>query len=816
MPSLTRDEARGRAASITVLSYHVDLDLSGDDRTFASRATIRFRCADPSAGTFVDLRPHRLAEIVLNGTALPASVFCPETNRLTLDGTALAGDNKLTVEAAMAYSHDGEGLHRYLDPVDGRAYLYAMSFLDAAPRWFPCFDQPDLKAPVTLTVTCPPDWTVLGNAPAQPLGPGRWTLATSAPIATYMTTLVAGPYASVADVYDGIPLGVHVRASLSAHLQQEAPEILAVTRACLEEFHRLFGIRYPWGEYHQAFVPQFNAGAMENPGCVTLRDSMVFRSRVTRAERTNRAITIAHEMAHMWFGDLVTMRWWDDLWLNESFAEYLGQRVCDVVTDFDAGIDFGIGRKAWGYAADRRPSTHPVAGNGAADAATALSEFDGISYAKGAALLTQLAAHLGPDVFLSGLREYFAAHAYANAELADLITAWTAAGAVDLDRWADQWLRTSGLDTLSVVDDQLVSNGTRVHSVEVGAFARDGTQTGRVAVTVGREPVRLTGLPPAPLVLPDVADVSWAKIALSPAAVGELPDVLARIADPTARVVIWNALRLAVADAEVDPRAAIEIVRAALPAEASEAVISTVLGWATGSLAARYVTDQARPTVLATVAATAGAIADTSAPGSGRQLAAVRGQIAADSDAARLLAWLADRTVPRGLVIDDELRWTLLERCSALGALSSAEIDAEAARDRTAQGEVHAATCRALRPQPEAKQAAWHTLMTDAGRSNYELCAIAQGFWHPEQTAITAPYVPRYFAEIAGTAELHSGMLVSELASRAYPTTAVAPSTVEAANRLLQRPDLPVAIRRPVVDATDDLRRALGARQRYG
>uniref|UniRef100_UPI001E33FC47 M1 family metallopeptidase n=1 Tax=Desertihabitans aurantiacus TaxID=2282477 RepID=UPI001E33FC47 len=486
MPALRRAEAVDRAALLRVESMQVDLDLTAarTSDTFASTTTLVFT-AEEGATTFCDLRCERLGEVRLNGRVLDVTVA---DGRLPLEG--LARHNTLVVSAKMAYSSDGEGLHRHSDPADGETYLYAMSFLDAGPRWFACFDQPDLKAPYRLSVAVPEDWQVLGNGPAVRTAPGRFTIEQPRPLATYFVTLVAGPWASVTAEHDGIVLGVHARASLGEHLRREAEDVLEVTRACFDEFHRLFGVRYPFGEYHQAFVPDFNAGAMENPGCVTFRDQMIFTGAAGEFERGARASTIAHEMAHQWFGDLVTMRWWDDLWLNESFAEYLGQRVTTEVTRYDAWSEFGIIRKAWGSVADQGPSTHPVAGNGSADAAEALSQFDGISYAKGAALLRQLAARLGDDIFLDGLRDHFATHAYGNAELADLLASWERAGAVGLQEWQQAWLRTSGMDRLEVVD----ADGARAvravppasgpsgrrHAVAVAALDASGRELARV------------------------------------------------------------------------------------------------------------------------------------------------------------------------------------------------------------------------------------------------------------------------------------------------------------------------------------------------
>jgi aminopeptidase N len=815
VPSLTHEEARQRARLIRVSACDVSLDLTPGDGLFEAVTTIRFT-AEPGAETFLDVAPRQLHRARLNGRELDVAALCD--NRLPVSG--LAAENELVVEATMAYSRDGEGLHRHVDPADGQAYLYAMSFLDAAPRWFACFDQPDLKAPFALRVTCPPDWTVLGNGPARRTGPGHWRVEAVHPIATYFATLVAGPYRSVRGEHDGIPLGVHARASLARELGAEAPEILDITASFLDEFHRLFGVRYPWGEYHQAFVPDFNAGAMENPGCVTLRDTYVFRSRVTDSERGYRATTIAHEMAHMWFGNLVTMRWWDDLWLNESFAEYLGYRVCDAVTDYDPWVEYGTKRKAWGYAADRRPSTHPVAGNGATDTKRALNDFDGISYAKGAAVLRQLAVRLGDETLLDGLRGYFRAHAYGNAAFADLIAAWTTAGARDLDAWATVWLRTSGMDALHVSLDgstpsvRRTGTAARPHAVSVVAFDAHGRELARES-TIALDPVPVPAGDGVALVLPDGRDDTWAKLSFEAATWQRMPELLPTLADPLARVTVWNALRLAVADAELAPAFALDVIEAALPGEV-EVVIGSVAGWAVDTLLAAYL-PPGRPhrDGMRRLSGVAERTMHAAGPGSGRQLAAVRAYVAASDDIDRLRAWLTGGAVPAGSTVDDELRWAVLGRLATLGAVDTAAIDAELDRDRSAQGRVHAAGCRAMLPTAEAKASAWRAIMTDERLSNYQLYALATGFWRPEQIELTAPYVGRYFDEIAGTARLRRGWVVARLASLSYPRTGVSRETLERSDALLARPDLDSGIRRSVVDGGDDLRRALTSRARF-
>jgi aminopeptidase N len=810
--SLTQEAARRRADLVTVESYELELDLDAGEHHFGSRTTIRFHSASRGEPTFVDVAASELRSVTLNGAQLdPASCYDAAGRRITIDG--LQAENELVVDAVMTYSHDGEGLHRHTDPADGRTYLYAMSFLDAAPRWFACFDQPDLKAPVRAAVRCPTDWSVRGNGPATELEPGRWSIAATGPLATYFITLVAGPYHVVSDAHDGIPLSLLVRQSLAEYLDRQAESLFAHTKHCLDEFHALFDVRYPWGEYNQAFVPEFNAGAMENPGCVTFRDSMIFRSRATESELLDRRVTIAHEMAHMWFGDLVTMRWWDDLWLNESFAEYLGCRV----TGSAAWVGFGALRKSWGYAADRRPSTHPVAGNGAEDAATALSDFDGISYAKGASVLRQLAAYLGDDVFLGGLRNYIATFARRNAQFADLLASWARAGAVDLDTWADSWLLTTGLDELAVDDGVLVRRNVdgveRSHAIEVTALAADGTAvaTTRARVTSAVTPAGMSG----DLVVPDSLDESWAKVVLAETAWEAMPQALPGIGEPRTRVAIWNALQLAVADAEVDPAIAVDVVVGALPAETDDSVIRAVGRWAAGSLTGCYLSDTRRARAAARTSRAMLRTAARAEPGSSRQLAAVRVAIATTSDIARLQGWLDGVHLPPGLAVDAELRWSIVLRLAQLGELDVAAIDDEAARDRSSQGAVHAARCHAARPDPAAKAEAWETLMHDADRPNYELYALAEGFWHPDQRSITAAFVPRYFADIPQTARLRSGWVVARIASLAYPWTAVEPATLHSTEQLLADNDLDRQLRRAVIDAADDLRRALQACQAF-
>ncbi|WP_326552427.1 aminopeptidase N [Micromonospora sp. NBC_01813] len=841
MPSLTRAEATERAATITVESYTIDLDLTVGATEFVSTSTIEFR-ATPGAATFVEVAPVTLLRVRLNDVDLDPATL--DDKRIPLTG--LAGRNTLTVEARMAYSNSGQGLHRFVDPADGETYLYAMSFLDDAPSIFGCFDQPDLKAPVRLRVTAPPQWTVAANG--QPVGPpvdGRWEFAPTQPLATYFVTLIAGPYHAVHAEHDGVPLALYCRRSMAAHLDADAEEIFTVTRQCLDRFHELFEVRYPFGGYGQAFLPEFNAGAMENPGLVTFRDDYIFRSVVTDSQRETRATTIAHEMAHMWFGDLVTMRWWDDLWLNESFAEYLGVRVTAEATRFtDAWTTFGIVRKAWGYAADQRPSTHPVAPEEVADAAQALLNFDGISYAKGASVLRQLVAWLGDEPFLAGLRAHFAAHRFGNATLADLLDALAKASGRDLSGWAATWLQQPQVNTIQaevIVDEAgryrevaVVQTAPdshpvlRPHRIGLGLF--DAGATGdqpvvrrrRLEVDLdpdtdgGRTLVpALVGEPAADLLLPNDGDFTYAKVRFDPGSAAALPALLPGLTDPLARAVSWSAVLDAVRDAQHPVAGLVALIEQALPAETVVVVVEDVQRLSL-ALIDRYAHPVDRPALQARLAAACARLLATAPSGGSVQLAAARGAITASADVDWLRGLLARRHVPAGLVVDAELRWLLLYRLAVLGGVESVEIDDEAGRDRSAAGEQWAARCRAAVPDPAGKERAWQAIVGDASLSNRIVEAYAQGFWQPEQAELTAPYVDRYVADMPAAARLRSAWVADRVAQVAFPQYAVSEATRQLLAGLLAHDDLTPGLRRAVVDAVDDLDRALVARRAYG
>jgi aminopeptidase N len=834
MPSLTRAEATARAAAVTPESYEIDLDLTAGAETFRSRTVVRFT-ATPGASAFADFEPAELISATLNGAPLdPASLA---GHRLPLTG--LAERNELVVEARMAYSNTGEGLHRFTDPADQQVYLYAHMFLDGARRIFPCFDQPDLKARFTLCVTAPEEWLVAANAaPEGPPEGGRWRFAPTLPLSTYLVTLIAGPYHVRTDVHRDVPLALYARRSLAAHLDAEADELFTVTRQCLDRYAEIFEIPYPFGHYQQAFVPEFNFGAMENPGLVIFRDEFVYRSAVTDSERETRANVVAHEMAHMWFGDLVTMAWWDDLWLNESFAEYMGTRVTAEATRFTrTWTTFAMHRVAWGMRADQRPSTHPVAPSDVHDTAAALLNFDGISYAKGAAVLQQLAAWLGDDAFLAGLNAHFAAHRFGNATLADLLGALSAAAGRDLSGWAEVWLRRAQVNTLRA-EIEYDGDGRyarvavrqtapeeyptlRPHRLAVGLYDRaaDGSVTRRRRLDLDLDPAgggvtevpELAGTPAADLLLLNDGGVTYAKIRLDERSADAVPLLLPHLDDSLARAIVWGSVLDAVTDGERPVADLVSLVFAALPVESEVVIVEDVLRMTRG-LVDRYATAETRPAALALLAQAADRLLAASEPGGSRQLAAARGLIGATTDVGRLRGWLAGDGVPEGLAVDTDLRWLIRYRLAVLGAAGPDEIAAELDRDRSAAGEQSAARCRAALPSAEVKARTWEMIMQDTSTSTRLLEHAAAGFWQPEQAALTADYVARYFAEMPESMRHRSGMSAEALATAAYPRFAVSAETRRLAADLLAKPDLDVILRRVVTDADDDLRRALVAR----
>ncbi|HEX6351598.1 aminopeptidase N [Actinophytocola sp.] len=846
-PNLTRDDAHQRAALLDVRSYDVELDITDGggkpgDTTFRSVTTVRFASREAGADTWIDLVATSVESATLNGTPLDVSAYRED------DGIALpsvAEENELVVDATCRYMNTGEGLHRFVDPVDGGVYLYTQFETADAKRMFTCFDQPDLKATFRFTVIAPRDSTVISNSPLEasepePTGAVRHVFQTTKRMSTYVTALVAGPYAQWRDEYSDehgtIPLGLYCRASLAEHM--DAERLFTETKQGFDFYHRNFGVPYPFEKYDQCFVPEFNAGAMENAGCVTFLEDYVFRSRVTRYAYERRCETVLHELAHMWFGDLVTMRWWNDLWLNESFATFASVLAQAGATEYrHAWTSFANIEKSWAYRQDQLPSTHPVAAD-IPDVQAVEVNFDGITYAKGASVLKQLVAYVGQEHFLSGLRVYFAKHAWGNATLADLLGALEEASGRDLSWWSAQWLETTGLNPLrpvfSVDDDgrftsfAITQGGAkpgagelRTHRVAVGVYDEENgkiVRTHRVELDVTGEqtPVpSLVGVSRGKLVLVNDDDLSYCTMRLDPDSLATLVDRIGDIVEPLPRTLCWSAAWEMTREAELKARDFVKLVSQGLPAETEVGVVQRLLLQAQTAINS-YGDPAWAPTGWEMFTERLFELAADPATESDQQLAfvnALTGSVLTEAQIAVLRGWLDGSASLPGLVVDTDLRWRLLHALVAHDAATEDEIEAALSADPTATGRRQAERARALRPVADVKAEAWRRAVHDDELPNAINEAIIAGFSHPAQKELLAPYVSRYFADVAEVWARRSSERAQPVALGLYPSWAVAESTVAASDEWLADESHPPALRRLVTEGRAGILRALAARQ---
>ncbi|GAA2275332.1 aminopeptidase N [Streptomyces atrovirens] len=848
--NLTRDEARERAALLSVDGYEVSLDLrsavgehsGGGPRTFRSVTTVRFRCAEPGASSFADLIAPGVTAVSLNGRDLdPGQVF--DGSRIALED--LAAENELVVDAQCAYSRTGEGMHRFVDPEDGEVYLYTQYEPADSRRVFANFEQPDLKAPYRFEVRAPEGWTVWSNGAGE-LADGVWRFAETKPISTYITCVVAGPYHYVTDSYerefeDGtrleIPLGAMCRKGLAPHF--DADDVFLVTKQGLDFFHDHFDYPYPFGKYDQAFVPEYNLGAMENPGMVTFREEFIFRGKVTRASYEGRANVILHEMAHMWFGDLVTMEWWDDLWLKESFADFMGAFSLVGATRFtDGWITFANRRKAWAYRADQLPSTHPITAD-IRDLQDAKLNFDGITYAKGASVLKQLVAYVGQDAFLEGARRYFKRHAYGNTRLGDLLSVLEETSGRDMAAWSRAWLQTAGvnsltpqvllredgrIDELAIVQEAAESHPElRPHRVAVGLYRRTEDAGGLPALeryaqaetdVEGARTVvaELAGTEAPDLVLVNDDDLTYCKTRFDETSLAALRRGLGHMTDPLARALCWSALWNMTRDALLPAREFIGLVVKFAGQETDIGVLQMLHAWAE-SAAVHYTAAERRAEAGRELCQAASVQMYSAEAGSEHQLAWARffarvADLPADFE---LLTSLLDGTVTLpGLEVDQELRWAFLEPLAAHGVADEKRLDAELARDDTASGKRHHVRCLAARPSAAVKAQCWAQVVESDALSNALVEATISGFAQASQRELLAPYAEKYFAAIERVWTERSIQIGMDVVRGLFPSYQDSQATLDATDAwLTSHEGAAPALRRLVLESRDDLARAL-------
>ena len=842
--NITRLEASERSAVVQAQTYEIELDLSTRDDTFSSKTTVHFTAREDNS-TWIDFIAPKVQSIELNGESLDTGTH--DGFRIPLHN--LKTHNVLIVEAEAAYMNTGEGLHRFIDPVDDEVYLYTQFEIADARRVFACFDQPDIKATFAFTITAPDHWKVTSNS-ATPVpesvrdGIERWTFAPSAKMSTYITAIVAGPYHEVRDEYKGkfgtYPLGLFCRNSLAEYLDPE--DLFTVTKQGFKYFEDAFDFGYPFEKYDQLFVPEFNAGAMENAACVTHHESYVFRSKVTRATYEQRANTVLHEMAHMWFGDLVTMKWWDDLWLNESFAEWAAHHASVEATQYtEAWVNFVNQRKSWGYRQDQLPTTHPIVAD-MFDLDAVEVNFDGITYAKGASALRQLVAWVGEDAFFTGIRAYFKKHAWGNTELQDLLVELEQACGRSLTDWTQRWLQTAGVNTLRpeiVVQDGKYKSVTilqeppvapegvdqllRPHHIGIGLYNRVGTQIKRdnrieIDVDGARTDVpELVGQPVADLMLLNDSDYTFVKIRLDENSAKTSATGLRDIEDGVARALIWGASWDMTRDAEMSASDYLSMVLNTDLGEIEIGVAQQLL------LQARSAIEQfANPANRAAnrdalLASLLKALAKADAGGD-HQLAFVKniaGLARTPQHAEILAGWLDGSKVPAGLEVDTDLRWSLVARLVALGGLPATAIEDELVRDNTAGGQRQAASAKAGIPTAAAKLEAWIAVVENDGLANALLEATVGGFSQPDQRELLVPFVDKYFDSLADIWETRTNEISQTLTLGLFPSLLGSPEIMAKADAFIAS-STDVGAIRLVRELRDNVDRSLRCQARDG
>jgi len=860
--NLTRDEARERAALLSVAAYDVALDLTTGPTSFRTRSTVAFTTSEDGASTFIDLIAESVEQITLNGESLdPTTHF--DGVRVQLPALR-AGTNELTIDATGSYMNTGEGLHRFVDPVDDEVYLYTQFEVADCRRMFAVFEQPDLKATFAFTVTAPAHWQVVSNEPtpepvtvavaAEPVGAGElapvdiadvpsaiWRFAPTPSMSCYITALIAGPYDVVRDQVETrggvVPLGILCRKSLTPHL--DADNIFDCTKRGFTFYENEFDCAYPFTKYDQIFTPEYNMGAMENAGAVTFNEIYVFRAKVTEAIIERRGVTILHELAHMWFGNLVTMRWWNDLWLNESFAEWASTTCSAEVTQWEtAWTTFGTAGKSWAYEQDQLSSTHPIVAN-IRDLEDVEVNFDGITYAKGASVLKQLVAHVGREPFTTGLREYFSKHAWANTTLSDLLGHLEHASGRDLGTWSKLWLETAGVNTLRLevtVDDRDVITAAaitqtaveafptlRTHTLAIGSYDVEGdhlARVNRIEIDIDGERTavsELVGQRRPDLLLVNDDDLAYAKVRLDERSMATVLANPRGFTTSLPRALVLGAAWDMTRDAEMSARDFCDLVLESLPGEKDSTLLRVLLSQL--QTASRlYVAPAHRDGTLASVTARLRELATSAAAGSDAQLqlvSAFAGHAHRHEDVAWVRGLLEGSAVLDGLAIDTEMRWTLLTSLATAGAATESEIEAERQQDNTATGRERAARALATIPTAEAKAAAWHKVIEAEGLPNQTVDAVAQGFVRVHDTALLTPYVEKYHAMLTKLWASRTHAIAESVVEGFYPVALANRELVDASESWLDaNPEATAALRRVVSENRDGVTRALAAQQR--
>ena len=791
--NLTRVEAQERKAIITYpIEYTVDLDLTQGPKTFVSTSTIRFG-AHAGESTFLDLIADSVESVTVNGETLDVNeVF--DDDRIDLNN--LKEHNEVVVKAVCRYSTTGEGLHRSVAPSDGNVYLYTQFEVPDARRVYAVFDQPDLKAVFDFSVLAAKSWIVTSNMPTSSVTDNEtvteegtlgdhaaettklWVFEPTPTMSSYLTAICAGPYAEWHTEYaneDGrtVPMAMYCRQALAKAFSKDVDYLFDITKKGFAFYAKTWGVPYPYAKFDQIYVPEYNAGAMENIGMVTIRDQYVFESKVTDAYAERRVVTVLHELAHMWFGDYVTMKWWNDLWLNESFAEFTSTLATAEATEWkDAWATFSSGEKSWALRQDQLSTTHPIVAP-INDLNDTYVNFDGITYAKGASVLKQLVYYVGREKFFKGINNYLNKHAYSNATLADLLAELELTSGRDLKAWSAQWLEESGINTIATEVEEN-EDGTikrlalrqtapaehpvlRAHRLAVGFYNED-PETGKIVRTDRFEldvDGELTVVDAAAgkarpsLILVNDDDLTYTKLRFDDKSLAFATSNLYRFDDALARSVIWLALWDMTRDGELPARQFIDTSLAALATEHESTTFRYALAQVS-TTAWHYTAPAERAEIVKHVAAELFKLAGQAKAGSDEQFQLVTaylgyGEPGDEAFVANAKGLLDGSVAFDGLEIDNNFRWTIINALSTVNAIDQAGIDAELAKRETTENREFAYGARAVAGTAEAKAWAWNEALHNDELTNMQLEAVAGGFAATPRADLAEPYAEKYF-----------------------------------------------------------------------
>ncbi len=825
-PGISRALAERRAAEVAHVRYDLALDVRQHDRA-TGHVRVRFDRVD-TGDILLDFRGPELRATAVNGHD-PAGVVANGAHVRIPAALLVRGENAVDFDFSAAIAPAGASIIRFHDTSDGADYLYTLLVPADANALFPCFDQPDLKARVTLALTIPRGWSAVANGAAAGADSTDSAMTVhfgaTEPISTYLIAFAAGPWARIT-TSAGRPITLYVRASRKAEV--EGDTILALNGRALDWLERYFDRPFPFPKFDVVLAPLFPFGGMEHPGAVFYNEeSFIFRERPTLNQRLGREATIFHEVAHQWFGDLVTMEWFDDLWLKEGFASYMAavmQHALDPASG--AWKMFYLRNRPPAYAVDVTDGTTPV-WQALGNLDQAKSAYGPIVYDKAPAILKQLAFLVGDTAFRDGLRAFLRDHAYGNATWRDLLSSVGAASHRSLDAWGRAYILRPGVP---IVEQEVRVQSGRIASltlVEHPARPISGPDpwplkldvaagTCRVAVELRdrRTVVPLTGCSGDAFVYANAGDYGYAVIGLDALSVAWLEQHIGEVRDPLLRAMLWGSIWDRVRDAELSPQRFIAMVERGIGREPDEQIATFVLARTVRAVEA-YLSDAQRDAVRPRLESLLSGIAADTARGFGMRKAGLDAYIAiaGTGDAGRRLdAWL-DRDSLAGAPLKAPTRWAIVTALIAHQApTASARYAAEMQRDRGTEGQRRAFVAGAARPAAAAKEGYWSRYLADSTLNEEWVTASLREFNAPEQSALTRRYLVPALDSLPWI-QRNRRIFFLGLWLSAFVEGQTSAEALRAVHQFLAtHPDLPLDLRQKVLQSEDELTRTVRIR----